>query len=60
MIVHLPFGMRAGPELADVVIRDPFQTKFQFCLVHRLAVCLISGHFGNSNKTKGALVQERG
>ena len=26
-----PLGVRVGPGLGVVVIRSPFQTKFQFC-----------------------------
>ena len=31
-----PLGVRVGPVLGVVVIRSPFQTKFQFCRVLRM------------------------
>ena len=31
-----PQGVQVGPELGVVVIRSPFQTKFQFCRVPRM------------------------
>ena len=31
-----PLGVRVGPGLGVVVIRSPFQTKFQFCRVPRM------------------------
>ena len=30
------WGVQVGPELGVVVIRTPFQTKFQFCRVPRM------------------------
>ena len=31
--IQTPLGVRVGPGLGVVVIRSPFQTKFQFCRV---------------------------